>query len=125
MIAGADKSRCDVEAAVEAYLLDHGGWVKAEDLAFRFGVRERQFRQLDGVPGLCSAFAISGDHGFKHIRHATTAEWLRFKHRLRRHGIGELIRVRDLDSKRRNVTRPFRAHTFERDSGQSVMLFPE
>ena len=83
----------------------------------------RQFRRVGDLQGLCSAFAISGDKGFKHVSLATTGEWLRFKHRLRRHGIGELVRVRDLDRRRRHVTRTTRRPplTFERDTGQAVM----
>src|SRR4051812_46441561 len=68
-------------AEVEAYLLARTGWVSAEELCRVFNVGERAFRGLRKRPGLCSGFAISGDHGFKHVELATTGEWLRFKGR--------------------------------------------
>jgi hypothetical protein len=107
---------------IETYLLNARGWVKAAQLSEVFGVRERALRSEGAEPGLCSAFAISGDKGLKHVRNATTDEWLRFKHRLRRHGVGELIRVRSLQHRRREISDRRPGFQVERDTGQ-VLLF--
>ena len=109
--------------SIERYLLDRATWVPSQELCTSFGISPRQLRQVNDHPGLCSAFAISGDKGFKHITRATTSEWLHFKHRLRKHGISELVRVRTLDRHRRNATRVTRAPTLtlEKDTPQSIM----
>ena len=116
---------------VEKYLLDRGDWVSTAELCSAFGLPDdRPLRQIGEMPGLCSGFAISGNNGFKHVALATRFEWLHFKHRVRRHGIGELVRVRDLDRRRQNVVRhilrpppnPARALLiFERDTGQALL----
>ena len=106
---------------IEAYLLDQGEWVPARELCALFRITERQLRQTDDQQGLCSGFAISGDKGFKHVSLASTTEWLKFKHRLRKHGIAELVRVRDLDRRRRNAAIRVHARHFEKDSGQSLL----
>jgi len=114
-------------AHIEQYLLARADWVPSRELAARFGYRDdRVFRTAGGRPGICSDFAISGDRGLKHVACATRTEWLTFKHRLRRHGISELVRVRNLDRVRANVTRTIKrpAIEFERDTGQAV-LFPQ
>ena len=109
--------------SIEAYLIAQRTWVKAAEICSRFEVTERQLRAVGDRPGLCSEYAISGDKGFKHVQYATTAEYLRFKHRLRRHGIAELIRVRKLDQRRSNVTRTIRkTFTFEADTGQGMLF---
>jgi hypothetical protein len=113
----------DLSAQIERYLLGKRCWVPAAELSEQFGVRERQLRGLNGAPGLCTMFAISLPHeGYKHVACATTAEWLHFKHQMRRHGINELIRVRELSSARARVTRTIKtpAVTFEKDTGQAV-----
>lgn len=106
---------------IEDYLLARGGWVPDIELAGRFGVSERQLRGLNGRPGLCSRFAISSDDGLMHVKCASTREWLRFKHRMRRHGINELRRVRDLERARNQVVRVTRAGICERDTGQFLL----
>jgi hypothetical protein len=112
-----------VASAIERYLLDRRAWVPDQEIATRFGVRERQLRALDGSPGLASAFSISSDAGLKHVACATTEEWLHFKRRIRKHGIGELRRVRDLDRRRTQVTREHRSGGFvcEHDTGQGLL----
>jgi len=109
--------------SIETFLLSRHGWVSSREICERFGVSERQLRAVAGNAGLCSAFAISGDKGFKHVSAASPSEWLRFKHRLRRHGIAELVRVRDLGKKRQNVTRRSSRPKlcYERDTGQALM----
>ena len=114
-----------IEKLIEQFLLDRKEWVKSEELCKAFEVSERQLRAVGTRPGLCSAFAISGDKGFKHISHASTTEYLRFKHRLRRHAISELVRVKKLDEARHNITRYLRKKPdfiFERDTGQGVLF---
>ena len=111
----------NVSEQIEAYLLFRAEWVPDIEICARFGVRERQLRATGKTPGLCSKFAISSDKGLKHVRLATRQEWLDFKHRLRRHGIGELIRVSDLEKSRHNVTRTFRSGRFEKDTGQGLL----
>ena len=112
----------DLIKQIEAYLLEARGWVSSEALCAQFGLKDdRPLRSTAGVPGLCSAFAISGDNGFKHVLRASTTEWLRFKHRLRKHGIQELVRVRELDRVRHEATRQVADITFERDTGQALL----
>jgi hypothetical protein len=113
-----------VAVRIERYLLDRAGWVSTDELCQAFGLRDgRVLRSVGDSPGLCSGFAISGNDGFKHVENATSAEWLRFKHRLRRHGIAELVRVHKLDHRRQRVTRSLKrpAVTLEKDSNQILM----
>lgn len=111
-----------IGAEIERYLLERGTWVSDLEIAARFWISERRLRALDGVPGLASGFAISSDAGLKHVACATTEEWLHFKRRIRKHGIGELRRVRDLDRRRTQVTRGSRSCAqFEADSGQGLL----
>lgn len=116
-----------LQEQLELYLFDApgDGWVRTKDICEKFELAsDRPLRAIGVEPGLCTPFAISGDKGLKHIDRATTAEWLRFKHRLRKHGICELVRVRNLDRRRSRATReikrpPFR---FQPDTGQGVLL---
>jgi len=95
----------DLEADIERFLLQRGDWVRTEEIVETFGLQDdRQLRQTNGVPGLCTRFAISSQKGFRHVSKATTKEWLEFKHKLRRHGISELSRVATLDRQRSAVT---------------------
>lgn len=110
------------KALIETFLLASGTWVPASEICSIFHVTERQLRQVGTQEGLCSGFAISGDRGFKHVSLATTMEWLRFKHRLRKHGIQELVRVRDLDKRRKQVTRSVRNVQYEKDTGQGLLI---
>ena len=121
------EQRAEIRAAVERYLRQApgDGWVKGADLAAAFDLRDtRYFRSWNGEPGLCSEFAISADKGFKHVERATTGEWLRFKHRMRRHAVSELARSGKLDRRRSNAIRSIRRpeFTFQRDTGQGVLL---
>jgi len=106
---------------IESYLLTQRRWVTSTELCERFDINARQLRQVDDQPGLCSGFAISGDKGFKHISIASTAEWLHFKHRLRKHGIRELVRVRNLGKRRHHATKTVKQIIFEKDTGQALL----
>lgn len=118
---------CDeLKEAIESYLQNAvgTGWVKSRDLCDQFDISDRQLRQAGCRAGLCSEFAISGDKGFKHVTNATKAEYRRFKHRLRRHAISELVRTRNLDRRRNRVVKTVRrpAFAFQKDNGQGVLL---
>lgn len=110
---------------IEAYLLARRDWVSAAELCDRFDINQRALRQLGDRPGLVSGFAISSSkRGLKHVECASTSEWLEFKHSLRKHGIRELMRVRDLDRRRAQVTRTLKRPEikFEKDSKQLVFI---
>jgi hypothetical protein len=115
-----------LENRIEDYLLNqpHPGWVKSDTLCAVFEINERQLRSVGGQQGLCSAFAISGDKGFKHVTKATPAEYKRFKHRLRKHAINELRRVSRLDRRRHQVTQTTKRPEFtrEKDTGQGLLF---
>lgn len=116
----------DLKVDIEQHLLaaPGNGWVKSRELCDRFDISERQLRQVGTRAGLASEFAISGDKGFKHVSLATQTEYKRFKHRLRRHAISELVRTRNLDRRRNRVTKTIKrpAFTFEKDTCQGVLL---
>jgi hypothetical protein len=119
------------EARVEAWLLEKGDWVTTAELCAVHGCTERRLRDLDKRQGLCSRFAISRkEGGYKHISLATTAEWLKFKHSMRKHAIKELVRVAALDRRRAQAVKPvagkppanvIHPSAFERDTGQAIM----
>lgn len=110
-----------IKNRIEQFLLDRRGWVSSAEICAVFGVRERELRQIHDCTGLCSSFAISGQKGFKHVSLASTTEWEEFSHRIRRHGIQELVRVRDLGRLRESMTRPTKTMVFEKDSGQALL----
>ncbi len=115
-----------LEQRIEEYLLEApgDGWVKSKILCARFGIHDRQLRKVGDQPGLCSDFAISSDRGFKHVTKASKGEYLRFKHRLRKHAIAEMVRVRNLDQRRHQVTKTTKRPciTTEKDTGQVLMF---
>lgn len=113
-----------MEAQIEAFLLERRDWVATGEICDRFGLRQRQLRDLDDRPGLCTRFAISrnGAGGYKHARCATTAEWTEFRRSMRKHAIKELVRVRDLTRVRLDATRQVRHVEWEKDSGQGILL---
>lgn len=106
---------------IEAYLLEKADWVHGAELATRFEVTERQLRALDGEPGYCTHCAIGLNGGYKHVAAATKAEYIEFKHTLRKHGIAELRRVGELEKRRHHVTRTYRAQVFEKDTDQALL----
>jgi hypothetical protein len=112
----------ETKGLIETYLLAIGTWVPAKEICDTFHVTERPLRQVGDEAGLCSDFAISGDKGFRHVTKATPQEFVHFKKRIRGHGISELRRVRDLDKRRQEVTRTVRNFSFEKDSGQGLLL---
>lgn len=107
---------------IEEYLLADGGWVSAYELARLFNITERELRSRNDKPGICSHFAISGNNGFKHVKHASDVEWSRFESRLRSHAISELIRVKHLRAARRRQTASTSQHVFETSTGQGILI---
>jgi hypothetical protein len=91
---------------IEAYLLRHAGWIPAATIVQEFGLGDgRALRAAGDKPGLCTAFAISGARGLRHVRCCTQAEFDAFYTRMRKHGIGELVRARKLLRARGKVVR--------------------
>lgn len=111
----------ELSKRIERHLIDVSDWVSSSELCSIFQITERQLRATNTQHGLCSGFAISGNSGFKHVTLASKTEWIRFKHRLRKHGIAELVRVRNLGRVRRDVLKDYRSHQYEKDTGQRVM----
>ena len=112
-----------MKAEIEQYLLTRPGWTSARFLSLRFHCPERKFRQARGKPGLLSEFAISSDKGYKHFTLATRREWTRYKYRLKKHAIGELMDARDMDKRRQSLRRGAPPVVCERDSNQTVMTW--
>lgn len=111
-----------VSADIERFLLARGDWVKAAELCARFNVTERQLRQVDNRPGLCTAFAISlSSRGFKHVALATHTEWIHAKHAARREAFARLRRVKEWTTVRSNTTNVLRCGLFEKDTGQGLL----
>lgn len=110
----------ETAAAIEAFLLSAQGWVSSSTLCAKFDVKERALRADGNEPGLCTTFAISGDKGFRHIRHATDEEFDRFYARGRNHGIRQLVRLRRLRRARANLV--VRQPPPETPSGQFLLL---
>lgn len=96
-----------MDAALTELIEDHleatGKWVSAKSLTSTFGVKERDLRAVGDRPGLCSAFAISGNQGFKHIKHATEDEFEMFYERLSQHSLNEFTRASKLRSEWRKA----------------------
>ena len=111
----------EVAHRIEQWLSAQDGWVSAADICAKFGIAdERLLRCVGELPGLISEFAISHKKGYRHVRKASTAEWLAFKFGLNRHGISELRRVRRLARVRHSVFLPTIPPT-ERDSAQTLL----
>lgn len=73
--------------AAEKYLLEHGGWVPAKQLASICQCEDRLFRGDDSP---IRAFVISGNNGYRHIAHATQEEMDHYCARLITHSKSQL-----------------------------------
>jgi hypothetical protein len=62
-----------------------------------------------------------GQNGYCHHKYLPTSDWLPIKHRLRRHAIGELRRVRAWDRARHHCLTGRHPNQFERHSGQGTL----
>jgi hypothetical protein len=58
-----------------------------------------------------------------HVSKASTTEWIRFKHRILKHAVKELRRLRTLDKQRHEVKRELRFVTMEKDTPQTLLRF--
>lgn len=108
-------------AAIEEWLLERADWVAAAEIETAFGVKERELRATDGAPGLCTAFAISGNRGYRHVENATNEEFAHFYARERGGGIGRLVRARRLKRRRENVLVPKPSPPPETVAGQYLL----
>lgn len=83
---------------IEAFLVEQGGWVASRTICERFGLNERELRAKGREAGLLDGFAVSstrqGEHGFCHHRYVSREEFIRAKHRLKRHALAEIRKVR-------------------------------
>ena len=113
----------DLKHQIEQHLIQRGTWVSTDEICKLFHVSERQLRQTADMPGLCSEFAISGDHGFMHARSASTRDFLRFCHRIIKHAVRQLVRIKKLKKIRHEVAVRIKAGTFEKDTGQGCDVF--
>ena len=111
----------DLAARIDAFLLARQDWVSAAEICVEFGVADRALRATGRRHGLCSECAISGDKGFRHVRHATDEEFTKAYGRMRRHGLGELVHARKLLRKRLAVVVPRPPLVFERATGQALL----
>lgn len=113
-------------AQIELFLLAAGTWVPTAEICARFDIQERALRAAGEKPGLLDAFAVSstknGQHGFCHHRFVERTDWLKTKHRLRRHAIAELRKVRAWDRARQNCLTGRRPELVEKHTGQLVMF---
>jgi hypothetical protein len=116
----------DLAHRIEIHLLQAGGWVSTRLLCQVFQISERSLRQTGTRPGLLDAFAVSSTRsdqaGYIHHKFLPTREWLPIKHRLRRHAIAELRRVRRWDIARKNCLTGKHPFQTERHTGQLVFL---
>jgi hypothetical protein len=109
---------------IELHLLAAGGWVSTREICEKFGLTDRSLRQAGDRPALLDKFAVSstsshGASGYIHHKFLPTSDWLPIKHRLRRHAIAELRRVRSWDRARTNIlTRRDGRPTRELHTGQ-------
>lgn len=115
----------ELATQIEAYLLARGGWVPAIEICKRFSIPDRLLRQDGRRPGLLDNCAVSstrgGQSGFIHHRFLPTEQWLPIKHRLLRHGISEIRRVRRWDQARRNILSGPRTELTEAHTGQTLL----
>lgn len=113
-------------AQIELFLLARGTWVPTAEICARFDIQERALRAVGDKPGLLDGFAVSstkqGEHGFCHHRFVERADWLKTKHRLLRHAVGELRKVRAWDRARQNCLTGRRPELVEKHTGQLVMF---
>jgi hypothetical protein len=91
---------------IESFLLRRAIWVATDEICLIFYVDPRELRAQGDKPGLCSEFAISGPHGFRHISTCTNEEWLQFSERIHAHGLSELRRISALRIKREGAVTP-------------------
>lgn len=83
----------------ERILFDSQSWISARKLAALLGVREVQLRGDDSPIRQCS---ISGNLGYKHLKHATEEEINHFCLRLTAHAMSEMDRVKIIKDQKKH-----------------------
>lgn len=113
-------------AQIEIFLLTRATWVSTREICGHFDLPERALRADGERPGLLDGFAVSstrgGESGYIHHRYLPPAEWLPIKHRLRRHAIAELRKVRAWDRGRQNTLAGKRPDLRELHTNQLLLL---
>jgi len=114
----------DLQADIERYLLENPRWVPASELVVRFGLPDdRTLRATGRHPGPTSLISISSSQGFKHLRHVSAIERIKFKNKLRREEISRYRRRRWLTEGLLNcLDRVSSTATAEHHSGQLTFL---
>jgi hypothetical protein len=106
-------------------LLAAGGFVPTSQICEVFSLNDRQLRSVGTKAGLLDSFAVSstknGQHGFIHQRYLPTDQWLPIKHRLLRHAIAELRKVKRWEQARKQTTTRLN-YKQEVHSGQLLLL---
>ena len=113
----------DLSKQIERLLWTRKDWVPSSEICATFGLPDdRVLRQDGALPGLCTTFAIShSKKGLRHVRFATTTEWLKFKKRLVKHSVAQFRRISGLGHVRHNATYTLEDLQVESDTGQVVM----
>jgi len=117
------KDQCEAMAArIDVWMRAQDRWIPAKEIAAAFEVPQRRLRSSGPRAGLCSAFAISGDAGLKHVACATEEEFQAFDARLRSHSVAQFQRLRKLRNARREILRAGPPFVTEADTGQGILL---
>jgi len=110
---------------IELFLLDAGGWVRVSEICSRFGIRQRMLRQDGDREGLLDHCAVSstknGESGFCHHRFLPTDQYLPVKHRVLKHSIAQIRKVREWDRSRHNILSGLPPARFETHTGQGLL----
>jgi hypothetical protein len=112
------------QSEIERFLLDRPRWVPASEIVAAFGLPDdRPLRATGRHPGPLSLVAISSSEGFKHLRHATVIERIKFKNKLRREEISRYRRRRWFQEGLQNCLDKITSTTAaEHHSGQLTFL---
>jgi len=107
-------------AQIEAFLLLEARWVPALEICLRFHISQRSLRASHRRPGLLDDFAVSSKKGHKHTSLLTTAEYLPYKHKMLRHSLSQIRKIKKWDAGRhKQLTK--KPLLIERHNGQGVM----
>ncbi len=114
----------DQQSEIERFLLDRPRWVPASEIVAAFGLPDdRPLRATGKHPGPLSMIAISSGDGFKHLRHASVMERIKFKNKIRREEISRYRRRRWFNEGLANCqSRISKSLNVENHTGQIVFL---
>jgi hypothetical protein len=120
-----DQDPSGLARQIEVFLLDRAGWVPVTEICSRFGIKERLLRQDGSREGLLDHCAVSstqnGESGLCHHRFLPTSAWLPVKHRLLRHSISQIRKVRKWDRCRHNILIGRPPVRYEAHTGQALL----